>query len=84
MARLSLMDDASETEIIAVASGKGGLGKSTVAVNVARALARRGHRAGIMALTSTGSPYLNDSGYRDDRRRVRTALNPWNLRASRS
>ncbi|MDR9418975.1 P-loop NTPase [Gracilimonas sp.] len=34
--------------IVAVASGKGGVGKSTVAVNIAAALAKKGHKVGLM------------------------------------
>jgi ATP-binding protein involved in chromosome partitioning len=34
--------------VVAVASGKGGVGKSTVAANLALALAREGHQVGLM------------------------------------
>lgn len=38
----------SDTEVIAVASGKGGVGKSSVTVNLAAALAAEGHRVGVL------------------------------------
>lgn len=38
----------SRTRVISVASGKGGVGKSSVAVNLAVALARLGHKVGVM------------------------------------
>ena len=37
-----------DTEVIAVASGKGGVGKSSVTANVAVAMAAEGHRVGVL------------------------------------
>ncbi len=46
--RSSFLGPGSLTRVIAVASGKGGVGKSTVTVNLAVALMQMGHRVGII------------------------------------
>ncbi|OYD06501.1 Mrp/NBP35 family ATP-binding protein [Paludifilum halophilum] len=43
-----LLSEESDTQFISIASGKGGVGKSTVAVNLAVALAREGKKVGVI------------------------------------
>ena len=47
-AKPAFLQPGSRTRVIGVSSGKGGVGKSSVTVNLAVALARRGHRVGLL------------------------------------
>ena len=47
-------------QVIAVASGKGGVGKSTVAANLALALAAEGRRIGLLDAHLRTEPRFND------------------------
>jgi ATP-binding protein involved in chromosome partitioning len=46
--RIAMTAEKPARRILAVGSGKGGVGKSTLAANLAIALARRGHRVGLV------------------------------------
>jgi ATP-binding protein involved in chromosome partitioning len=50
----AMLDPTTKTRLIGIASGKGGVGKSTVTANLAVALARLGHRVGVMDMDIYG------------------------------
>lgn len=61
---------ASVRHIVAVMSGKGGVGKSTVAVNLARILAADGHAVGLVDADINGPSVAKMTGVRGENLRV--------------
>ncbi|EAC7955253.1 P-loop NTPase [Listeria monocytogenes] len=47
-ARDNILSETSETKFLAIASGKGGVGKSTISANLAVALAKQGKKVGLL------------------------------------
>jgi ATP-binding protein involved in chromosome partitioning len=47
-ARAKFLESTSRTRVVGISSGKGGVGKSSVTVNLAIALAQVGHRVGVL------------------------------------
>jgi ATP-binding protein involved in chromosome partitioning len=71
--RIAMTADKAERTLVAVGSGKGGVGKSTVAANLAVALARAGRRVGLVDADIYGPslPRIMGNGDRPELREKR-------------
>ncbi|MCD1261987.1 Mrp/NBP35 family ATP-binding protein [Paenibacillus athensensis] len=74
--KASVLDPASGVQFIAIASGKGGVGKSTVTVNLAVALARLGKKVGIVDADIYGFSIPDMMGIEDRPQIVDNAIQP--------
>ncbi|MBB6734985.1 Mrp/NBP35 family ATP-binding protein [Cohnella zeiphila] len=72
----SLLRADSDVQFIAVASGKGGVGKSTVTVNLAVALARSGKRVGLMDCDIYGFSVPDMMGIEEQPQQVNNKIMP--------
>ena len=76
-------DKGSATRVLAIGSGKGGVGKSSVTVNLAVALARRGHSVGLLDADVYGFSVPSMLGIKEAPRLVGDLLVPpvaWGVR----
>lgn len=75
-----MMSDQSPTTVIGIASGKGGVGKSTVTANIAVALQRLGNRVGVMDMDIYGFSQGRMFGAKGQARvNEQEKIIPWNV-----
>ncbi|MCL4495527.1 MAG: Mrp/NBP35 family ATP-binding protein [Firmicutes bacterium] len=79
-AALGMMSDTDKTVVIGIASGKGGVGKSTVTANLAVALKRLGARVGVIDMDIYGFSQGRMFGAKDKARvNEKEQIIPWHV-----